>query len=59
MAMVSIAFIGIGSLGSVLANRLQLLGHKVTIGARNPASESVQKALMLRINPWTMLVSRV
>ena len=45
--MVSIAFIGIGSVGSALANRLQLLGHMVTIGARNPASESVQKALAL------------
>ena len=43
--MVSIAFIGIGSLGSALA--------KVTIGARNPASESVQKALTL--NPGLLV----
>jgi 8-hydroxy-5-deazaflavin:NADPH oxidoreductase len=41
----NIAFIGIGQVGSALAGRLVALGHRVTIAARNPNSESVQIAI--------------
>jgi predicted dinucleotide-binding enzyme len=40
-----IAFIGIGRVGSALADHLAQLGHEVTIAARNPNSESVQRAV--------------
>lgn len=41
----NITFIGVGNVGAPLADRLQQLGHKVTIAARNPNSQSVQAAL--------------
>jgi predicted dinucleotide-binding enzyme len=41
----NITFIGVGNVGAPLADRLQKLGHKVTIAARNPNSQSVQAAL--------------
>jgi 8-hydroxy-5-deazaflavin:NADPH oxidoreductase len=40
-----IAFIGIGNVGAPLADRLQQLGHQVTIAARDPQSKTVQTAL--------------
>jgi 8-hydroxy-5-deazaflavin:NADPH oxidoreductase len=40
-----IAFIGIGNVGAPLADRLQQLGHQVTIAARDPQSQTVQTAL--------------
>jgi 8-hydroxy-5-deazaflavin:NADPH oxidoreductase len=40
-----IAFIGVGNVGAPLADRLQLLGHQVTISARDPQSQKVQSAL--------------
>jgi len=40
-----IAFIGIGNVGSALADHLARLGHSVTIAARDPRSESVRKAV--------------
>ena len=40
-----IAFIGVGNVGAPLADRLQRLGHTVTIAARDPNSRSVQAAL--------------
>jgi hypothetical protein len=39
-----IAFIGIGNVGSALADHLARLGHSVTIAARDARSESVRKA---------------
>lgn len=43
-----ITFIGVGRVGVPLADHLQQqLGHTVTIAARNPTSQSVQKALAL------------
>jgi 8-hydroxy-5-deazaflavin:NADPH oxidoreductase len=48
--MVSVAFIGIGSVGAAIANKLQLLGYVVSIAARNPSSESVVKAVALNSN---------
>jgi 8-hydroxy-5-deazaflavin:NADPH oxidoreductase len=44
-----IAFIGVGNVGAPLADRLQKLGHQVTIAARDPQSETVRSALM--VNP--------
>jgi 8-hydroxy-5-deazaflavin:NADPH oxidoreductase len=41
----NIAFIGIGNVGAPLADRLQQLGHTVTIAARDPQSRSVRDAL--------------
>ena len=41
----NLTFIGIGNVGFALADNLVKAGHSVTIAARNPASESVQKAL--------------
>lgn len=40
-----IAFIGIGNVGSALANSLTTVGHEVLIGARDPDSDSVKSAL--------------
>ena len=40
-----IAFIGIGNVGSALADHLARAGHTVTIAARDPASQSVRKAV--------------
>ncbi len=40
-----IAFIGVGNVGAPIADRLQKLGHTVTIAARDPNSQSVQSAL--------------
>jgi hypothetical protein len=40
-----IAFIGIGNVGSALADHLARLGHSVTIAARDARSESVRKAV--------------
>jgi len=34
-----IAIIGAGNVGSTLASRWAELGHEVTIGSQNPASE--------------------
>jgi 8-hydroxy-5-deazaflavin:NADPH oxidoreductase len=42
-----IAFIGVGNVGSALANRLAKVSHEVVIGARDPNSDSVQAALAL------------
>jgi hypothetical protein len=41
----NITFIGVGNVGAPLADRLQKLGHRVTIAARDPNSQSVQAAL--------------
>lgn len=40
-----IAFIGHGQVGGALADRLQRLGHKATLAARDAASDSVAKVL--------------
>lgn len=40
----NITFLGIGNVGSALADNLAKLGHQVTIAARNPSSETVQAA---------------
>jgi predicted dinucleotide-binding enzyme len=40
-----VAFIGCGSVGGALADRLQRLGHEVTLAAHDPSSASVRKAL--------------
>ncbi len=40
-----IAFIGIGNVGSALANNLADLGHEVLVAAHNPNSDSVKAAL--------------
>jgi 8-hydroxy-5-deazaflavin:NADPH oxidoreductase len=42
-----IAFIGVGNVGAPLADRLQKLGHQVTIAARDPQSQTVRSALTL------------
>jgi len=41
----NIAFIGVGNVGSALADHLAQTGHQVTIGARDPQSSSVVAAL--------------
>lgn len=41
----NISFIGYGNVGAPLADRLQRLGHTVTLAARDPGSESVAKVL--------------
>lgn len=41
----TIAFIGTGNVGASLADRLQQLGHRVLLAARDPQSQSVQDAL--------------
>jgi 8-hydroxy-5-deazaflavin:NADPH oxidoreductase len=41
----NIAFIGIGNVGAPLADRLQKLGHVVTIASRDPQSKSVRQAI--------------
>lgn len=40
-----LAFIGIGQVGAALAGNLAALGHRVTIAARDPGSQSVTAAL--------------
>jgi len=45
-----IAFIGYGHVGAPLADRLQLLGHTVTLAANDPNSENVKKALAKNAN---------
>jgi 8-hydroxy-5-deazaflavin:NADPH oxidoreductase len=40
-----IASIGVGNVGAPLADRLQQLGHQVSIAARDPKSPKVQSAL--------------
>jgi 8-hydroxy-5-deazaflavin:NADPH oxidoreductase len=40
-----IAFIGVGNVGSALADNLAKLGHEVTIAARNPNSKTVLEAV--------------
>ena len=45
-----IAFIGYGQVGSPLADHLQRAGHLVTLGANDPNSESVKKALAKNAN---------
>ncbi len=40
-----IPFIGYGKLGSPLADRLQQLGHAVTLASANPPSHSLEKTL--------------
>ena len=51
----NITFIGIGNVGGALASHLANSGHRVTIAARDPQSESVQKAL--NANPSLSAVS--
>ena len=50
-----IAFIGYGNVGAPLADRLQRLGHEVTLAADDTASDSVSKALgrnaALKVSP--------
>lgn len=46
----NIAFIGIGNVGAPLADRLQKLGHTVTIAARDPQSKSVRQAIVRNPN---------
>ena len=50
-----IAFIGYGNVGAPLADRLQRLGHEITLAADDAASESVRKALgrnaALKVSP--------
>ncbi|MCG3191156.1 MAG: hypothetical protein DIJKHBIC_00381 [Thermoanaerobaculia bacterium] len=41
-----IAFLGHGNVGAPLADHLQRLGHEVTLGASDPGSESLRKALV-------------
>ena len=48
--MMKIAFIGVGNVGAPLADRLQKLGHQVTIAARDPQSQTVLSALALNPN---------
>ena len=43
----NITFIGIGNVGSALANHLARAGHQVTVAARDPRSKSVVAALAL------------
>jgi 8-hydroxy-5-deazaflavin:NADPH oxidoreductase len=45
-----ITFIGVGNVGAPLADRLQKLGHQVTIAARDPESKTVRSALNLNPN---------
>jgi 8-hydroxy-5-deazaflavin:NADPH oxidoreductase len=45
--MMNIAFIGIGKVGSALADNLVKVGHKVIIAGRNLQSDSVKSALAL------------
>ncbi len=40
-----IAFIGIGNVGSALADRLVRVGHEVLIATRDPGSATVKSAL--------------
>ena len=40
-----LAFVGYGNVGGALANRLQRLGHEVTLASAGPSSESLAKAL--------------
>ena len=40
-----LAFLGSGNVGATLADHLQRLGHEVTLAARDPQSDSIQKAL--------------
>ena len=40
-----IAFLGYGNVGAPLADRLQGLGHEVTLAAADPGSDGVRKAL--------------
>lgn len=40
----NITFIGYGNVGAPLADHLQRLGHTVTLAARDPNSDAVQKA---------------
>jgi 8-hydroxy-5-deazaflavin:NADPH oxidoreductase len=46
----NIAFIGIGNVGAPLADRLQKLGHTVTIAARDPQSKSVRQTIVRNPN---------
>lgn len=41
----NIAFLGYGNVGAPLADHLARAGHSVTLAAKDPASESVSKAL--------------
>lgn len=41
---VNIAFIGVGQVGGALAHQLLKAGHRVTVAARDPHSDSVRKA---------------
>jgi hypothetical protein len=43
--MMNMAFLGHGNVGGTLADRLQRLGHEVTLGAREASSDSVKKLL--------------
>lgn len=45
MSALRIAFLGHGQVGGALADRLQRLGHDVTIGAGNVGSDGVRRAL--------------
>ena len=41
----TLAFVGYGNVGGALADRLQRAGHRVTLAAGDPGSDSVKKAL--------------
>lgn len=45
----NIAFIGAGKVGGALANHLQRLGHRVTVAARDPGSDTVRA--LTALNP--------
>lgn len=45
-----IAFVGYGQVGAPLADRLQRIGHEVTLAAKDPTSDSVRKALARNAN---------
>jgi hypothetical protein len=50
-----IAFLGFGNVGGALADQLARAGHKVTLGARDASSTSVQEALAR--NPKLLVAS--
>ena len=46
----NITFVGYGNVGLPLASQIEQLGHNVTLAARNPNSDSTQKALAVNAN---------
>ena len=49
----NIAFIGYGNVGAPLADRLQRLGHNVTLAVKDQGLANVRGAMT--INPWLEL----